>query len=235
VHAGERGDLASPCARGVDDVARVDDSLRRTHSHDSTIGVAIDADDVDTGEQARSVLSTGSVEQMRSREHGLHLHVLRVVDASGEVTRDVRLMRGQIVCGHDLSDHAALALRRGEADEVVEGLLARGDHESSLGVEFAGTADLVAERGPCGATGEREVELGAGLLVRDEDVALTGAGGASGDRSPIDDGDRKAGARARPRAARTDDAGTDDDDIRARDEIGPHVLSSRRLAQMPRT
>ena len=235
MHSGECSDLATPRAGGVDDVTRVDHALRGAHTGDRAFGVAIDADDLHIGHDTRTVLTSCRIEQVRCGEHGLHLHVLRIEHAASEVRRDMGLGLRQIASRDGLGNNAVRALTASELDEMVEGLLAGRDDETALGIELTGSTDLISESGPGSATMQCEIELGSGLLIGDEDVALARARGAPCDRSTVDHRDGQARSGARPGAARTDDAGTDDDDIRARDEIGPHVLSSCLLAQMPRT
>ena len=111
------------------------------------------------------------------------------------------------------------------------GVLARGHNEAALGVELEGVPEGTGHLGPELAAQQGEVELRTGLLVGDENVALTPAGRASRDGTAIDDDDAEPGLGTCTRTARTDHAGTDDDDI-----DGPsHDRSSRPRAQSPRT
>ena len=60
---------------------------------------------------------------------------------------------------------------------------------------------------------QRELELWARFLVRDQQVALAGARGAAGERAAIDHADRQAVAGGVVGAAGADDARADDHDV----------------------
>ena len=109
------------------------------------------------------------------------------------------------------------------------GVLARGHDEAALGVELEGVPEGTGHLGPELAAQQGKVELRTGLLVGDEDVALTPAGRASRDGTAIDDDDAEPGLGACTRTAGTDHAGPDDDNV------GDHAPASRCCAQIPRT
>jgi len=73
--------------------------------------------------------------------------------------------------------------------------------------EVAGDVVPAAQREQC------QVQLGAGLLVGEQDVALARTGGPSGDRAAVDDGDPEPGPRRRQRAGRPDHPCADHDDV----------------------
>ena len=224
-------DLSAPGARCVDDVRRDDLAASRPHARHDSRAISRDVEHLGLGHEFDTAHGAACRNEVGRCQHGLDLHVLRVVDAAGEVGGDPRLVRRQVVGQHRLRDHAAGALAGSEGREVVQGGAAGGHDQAALGVELAGTAHLVAEGCPQFAAEQRQGELGAGLLVGDQDVALARASGAARHGASVDDDDGEPGACAVVGAGCTDDASTDDDDISS----GGHDLASRRCAQIPRT
>ncbi len=154
----------------------------------------------------------GGAQQGRRRAGGLDLGVLRVVDASGEAGRQVRFPVGEFGGGHVVGGDAggALPVREG-AERGESGLVGRDDETAlglvlDVGLRGEGRGEFAPEPGGQ----EREVELGSGFLVGDEEVALAGPGGAAGDGAAVDDGDGEAGAGRVVGAGRPDDSGADD-------------------------
>jgi hypothetical protein len=158
------------------------------------------------------------------RQHRLHLAVLRVAHAAGHGRGDPRFGRGQARRVKRLCPHPGRPLPPGELAQRGElRLIARDDH-AALGIELELIAIGGGKLGPQRQAAQRQPELGARQLVRDEDVAFP-AGSGPGDRAaPVHHAHRPPGGGQRPRAARADKPGTDHHDVGG----GGQVIAARR-------
>lgn len=123
------------------------------------------------------------------------------------------------VCESAGVDHLGLDARRplsgGEAGQRGHALGVGGDDDPALRLELDGTADarLGGEVVPEAGGEQREIQLGPRLLVGDEQVALTRAGGAAGHRSPVEDQGHEARPGEIQGAGGAHHSGTDDHNI----------------------
>jgi hypothetical protein len=98
-----------------------------------------------------------------------------------------------------------------------QGLGARRHDQPALGLVLERRREsLPRQLRPQPAGEQGESEFGAGLLVGDEEVALTRAGRAAGHRPAVDQDHVQPGAGRVERAGGADHAGADDHDVTAR-------------------
>lgn len=137
--------------------------------------------------------------------------------------------------GGDLAcPHPGLALLLGErAQRRESGLVGRHD-ETALGLVLDLRWEDVGEVAPESGGQQREVELGARLLVGDEQIAFPRTGGAARDGTAVDHRDAESGAPRVVRAGRADDSGADDHGVEGV-SLGHHsnMSHSSRAAKGP--
>lgn len=94
----------------------------------------------------------------------------------------------------DLGLDARRPLSSGEAGQRGHAFGVGGDDDPALRLELDGAAETAfgSEVVPEAGGEQRKVQLGPRLLVGDEQVALTGAGGTAGHRAPVEDEGREA-------------------------------------------
>lgn len=110
-------------------------------------------------------------QQRGRREDGLHLGVLRVVDAAGEAGRAVGFEFADVLDG--LGADARGRPARGERVQGPEGFGRARDDQAALGLQFEGVrAEFLARLVPEVTAEPGQLQFGAGLLVGEKDVAL---------------------------------------------------------------
>ena len=133
--------------------------------------------------------------------------------APGRSRASCWLELAQALAVDGLGLHTGGGLALGEHAQPVERLLPRRDDEAALELELGGRRDLRVKFTPQPARQQRELELGARLLVGDENVALARAGRPRGDRPSVEHGHGQPGLRQVVRARGADGARTDHDDV----------------------
>ena len=207
------GDLAAPGARGVDDRVGPDHLTRREPDARHVAGrVLLDPDDERAEARARTERA-GAGDEGRRGEDGLHLEVLGIPDPARQVRGQVGLEPPEPRRIDRLGVHAGPALAVGERRERGQGRGRRGDDDAALLVELEGVAAQgLAQLDPEPTAQAHEVELVAGALVGQQEVALTAARRARARPVAVDEDDLPAGPGGIPGAGGADDPGTDDDD-----------------------
>ncbi len=210
VRPGEPGHLAAPGAGRVHHVRGTQVAGRGADAPDLAVRAGEDRGDLLAGAHP----GARGAQQVGGGEGGLDLGVLGVVDAPGEAGGEVRLEVAESVGGDLVRGDARRALRRGEVPQGLHARGAGGDDEAALGLVLDRRGELVGQLAPQAGGEQGQVELGSGFLVGDQQVALAGAGGPTGDGAAVDDGDGEAGAGRVVGAGRADHARADDDDVR---------------------
>lgn len=122
---------------------------------------------------------------------GHHLGVLRVVDAARHSGGEFGFEGVELVGRDGARVNTGVALLHGELLQCRQAFGGRRHDDAALGLELDGLGHsrLGGEFGPQPQGEQGEFELGAGLLVGDEQVPLARAGGASGHGAPVHQGD----------------------------------------------
>ena len=197
------------------------------YAADRARGIDLDPGDLASRHDAHASGRAWVRQQHRGREHGLHLHVLRVVRAAGERVGEERLVIVQVGCV-DVDDlEPGFSLPHRTSTKRLEGARGSRNDEPTLGLELASIAEQVTDLSPLRDRQQREVELRAFVLVGHEDVALARARRATADRTAVDNDDVQTLLGEEVRAARTHDARADDHGVRrTRHPVVPRHVTS---------
>lgn len=144
-----------------------------------------------------------------------HLSVLRIVKAPCQAGSQMRFQLPQPVGGDLVRPHTGRSLSGREVAQGPHPGLVGGDHEAALGLVLDLRREQFGKLLPQPGGQQREIEFGAGFLVGDQEIALTGTRGAARDGAAVEHGDGEAGAGGVVGTGRADHARSDDDDIRA--------------------
>lgn len=144
---------------------------------------------------------------------GHDLAVLGVVDGAREAGGQVGFEVVQAVAHDRLGGDPDGPLPVGEPLQHREPVRGRGHDDAALRLVLDGRPELLRQLTPETAGQQREVELGARLLVGDKEVALAGAGGAGGHRATVDEDHGEARPSRVQGAGRAHHPGSDDHDV----------------------
>src|SRR5215204_1763662 len=124
----------------------------------------------------------------------------------------MRLVLDQLVRWDLNRLHAIRGLLPAGVTQPGKARLRRGDDDAALGLVLEAT-DLGGDSLPKPDREPGQVELGSGQLVGDQDVALTGPGGAASHGPSVQHRDAQAGLHGMPGTRSAQDASADDGDI----------------------
>ena len=165
-------------------------------------------------ESQNRTAADGRLHEPGRGEHRLHLRIARIERAARKPRREMRFELSEARRVDELIRHTAARLVGSGARQRRERLGGLGDDDPALVLELEALgAELVGEVRPELAGAQRHRQLRAGRLVRDQQVALAGAGRAGGNRLPLEHGHRMTRSGRVQRAGRSHDSRADDCDL----------------------